>query len=719
MLYKAKTISDAQMCMRNVMKISDGDAASLPDEFALGAYIGIERLPVSDAIDIVKRWKDAHPGKPISDMTVGTLLSKIVKVNSIANGELALLFGIPDPDDRLATEEELYDRWGLNEKEINSLRINPQCWNQFLQKLNRSCDMYLLGLAFRRLVDNHIAILGRCNSDGTPCYHSTSDLVFDETYKTYILSEYIKNVYDTYDETRQFIDNLRNIHPQLSMTVYLYKQLLRKIVNDFLTYTQSLNDKKEEYENARKNAINKVNDLLIEAYRYFAHVNTGQEVVDNMSMLYGFRVQLVTPSDFYQEMPYAYEDKLPTPSMTFSQYLDYIYSNETAYADGNFIFMALCTMNDRVDDTIYNKIKAIAGKIHRGVDMEKKSSKEGLQLSPIVKNRLVQVGAQKIDVDKDLVYNYSPVKMLMYITAQEKKSYEQMECYRLNMNIPVTSTYLNYAFDVIARDRNKKPAIKYELMEELLDKYCGADSLLSMTIQMFIRMLGVSQSEKQLQDVIDKFPAEFCETSEFIGIWNKRYFDIGFKNDPDRALTKVRQCIVCNPHLVNIQIVNGYLNALYRMVTQRNPYQVKKAHRDIMLQCWLHLQLTGSINLNTLLQLPDTTPWEIQANQLSYIYFAHLCHKNIVAYIADRFNNNFYYEYNKSCLVDCLKNYASGHYNDGDDLSRIVDILTSNPLYNRDIDAIYDGANRGIGKWHHLCANLKMLLNACGVVKKS
>ena len=109
----------------------------------------------------------------------------------------------------------------------------------------------------------------------------------------------------------------------------------------------------------------------------------------------------------------------------------------------------------------------------------------------------------------------------------------------------------------------------------------------------------------------------------------------------------------------------------------------------------------------------------MQANQLSYIYFGHVSSRNIVEYIAEKFDNNFYYEYNKSCLKDSLKNYVDNQYHEGADLSKIVEIMTSSPIYKSEINEVLKGADNGTGKWRIFCSNLKILLNACCVVKKS
>ena len=160
---------------------------------------------------------------------------------------------------------------------------------------------------------------------------------------------------------------------------------------------------------------------------------------------------------------------------------------------------------------------------------------------------------------------------------------------------------------------------------------------------------------------------------------------------------------------------------MYRMVKHLPPYKVKQEHKDVLLNCWKEMDATGYINLNTLFQLSaeNNAEWKMQANQLSYIYFGHVSSRNIVEYIAEKFDDNFYYEYNKSCLKDSLKNYVDNQYHEGADLSKIVEIMTSSPLYKSEINEVLKGADNETGKWRIFCSNLKILLNACCVVKKS
>lgn len=718
LLYNAKTVSDAQMCLLNVMKVRDGDPARLKDEFALGAYLGIKDLSCSVAIDIIKRWKSLHIGKNLHERTIGALVSKLAKDSSVTIYEMALLFGIPVEKRSLPTAKELYNRWGLEAIDVNILRHNPQCWNQFFQKLNRSCRYDIMQCAFGLLIKNRIASVS-ANSAATVSYLITRDIVLDNSHKTYILSEYIKNVFTTYEDTRKFVDELRTTYPELRLTAFIFKSYLRKIV------WETIGDgRKEVDDDVRRKGADRVNAVLVEAYNYFVNAYTSSEVVEQMSNLYSFRIQLIGREvyNYNKIMSFAYEDNII--EMTFAQYLDYIYNHETAYADGNFVFIALSTMHDKVDNLIYDKIKAIAKKNHRGINMEKKSNNSTMQLSRAVKHRLIAIGEDTITIDKDLVYNYSPIKMLIYLTQNLKISYDKMECYRKNLNIPITSAYLNHAFKVIAKDKSIANDDKFALMNNLINTHCSASSLYSKSIQMCVNMLEVCHNNTQLNEVVKIFYDDFHETSEYLGVWNKKYFDINFHDNADNALDSLRLNIINNRHLVNIHIVNGYLNALYRITAHIHYTMVNPLYFEILNQCWKYLDKTGNIDLNILLQLNEDDKWEITANQLSYIYFAHIVQPNIVLYIARRFNNNFYFENKKSCLGDCLKNFADHQHKIYPVLNEIVDILIQKDesgkyMYNNELNEIFKKHFQYYGNLSKLYMKLKLGLTACGVVKKS
>lgn len=711
LLDKAKTLSDAYMCLHSVMHVRNDDPARLKDEYALGAYLAINDVSCNEAIDILKRWRKLYADKLLKDRTLGTLISKFSKDIKITTVEMAFLFGVPNENDSLCSADELYDRWGLYPKEINILRQNPHCWNQFFQQLNRRNELALMRHAFDKLMSNGIEDLVESSRKGKRvCFSTTRDLIFDDSHKTYILSEYIKNIFKTYDETRRFIDTLRDGDTPLRLTAYIFKSYLRKIVYETIgRHRRSVDD------TLRRKGIDRVNAVLIDAYKYFVNEYTSSEVIEQMSNLYSYRIQLVGDDvyNYDQVMPYAYEDRLL--EKTFAEYLDFIYNNETAYAEGNFVFMALCTMNSRVDDYIYDKIKAIAKKNHRGIDMEKKSSNENMRLSDVVLNRLINIDNDVITIDRDIVYNYSPIKMLIFIAETKHISYQMMDDYRSSINAPITSTYLNHAFKVISTDRSIYD--KYALMKTLLVAHCTGNTFLSMSIQMFVNMLKVSKTIQQLDEVITLFPDEFRNTPEFIAVWSRRYFFVNRLNNADLALQEICECIVSHPHLINIAIVNSYLSALYFITTQRNQPCVNPLYEQLLADCWLHLNATGNIDMNVLLQMPPDAPsWEIHANQLSYIYFAHICPINIVECVVHRFNGNFLYEGKKSCLSDCVKNYIQHQLYRLSDLHLVVQLLTDNSgkcIYYKELDGIrYEARNRNnwFGrKCYELCDKLNIL----------
>lgn len=629
LLGKAQTVDDAKACLK-LMGISDADPSKLKDEYALGRYLEIKYVRAEDCIDIIKRRRLRYPDAVLTPITLGIIVGKL------SFSQLKEIFE--------ANIDTLGD-YGLTPDEIMEIRKNAVCNHKLFYKAKeRPGTGQYLKERFDFLMSN---------DDLRP-------IVVDSEYNatTAILSVYLKNaeLFPTYDEIWDWWlnfyyvegDKNRLRYPNLKMTPYIYKAFLWAIQD-------MAEDRGRDW--AREN----INKLLRDAYSYFAKHYNKSKVVSNMASLYSYIIRIIAEDDIEKILPYAYESELIYT--TLPGYLKHILNRNSAYADGTFVLYVLEVMQENIHQEVFDLISMIARKNRNGITLESLDNKER-KLSGAIKWRLLNVNDGEIYVNKDLISNFSYIKMLWWLLSTGQISYfDAKNLLDKHSNIHVTQSYLNLAFSKIYKAYNKRPEA-YEEMKRLLDTYVVADSpAFFKSIQMLLPMIAASNSEEQLQDTLDMFPMEFRNAPQYLGAVLQKHiglchFTVCSNPDVRRLLDTLKGLLVSNREMVTIHHVNYYILTLMMILKGdiRSDRKLKEMVQEHMQRCWDYMYDEGYVNVSELLNLSEEN-WTILSDVQTYIYFPML-DPMLPVYIDNLFYGNYTYGKNKDCLHDCINNYS-------------------------------------------------------------
>lgn len=638
LLGKAQTVDDAKACLK-LMGISDADPSKLKDEYALGRYLEIKYVRAEDCIDIIKRRRLRYPDAVLTPITLGIIVGKL------SFSQLKEIFE--------ANIDTLGD-YGLTPDEIREIRKNAVCNHKLFYKAKeRPGTGQYLKERFDFLMSN---------DDLRP-------IVVDSEYNatTAILSVYLKNaeLFPTYDEIWDWWlnfyyvggDKNRLRYPNLKMTPYIYKALLWAIQDMAVV-------------RGRDWAREKINELLLDAYIYFAKHYSKSKVVSNMASLYSYIIRIVEEDDIEKILPYAFERELVYT--TLPGYLKHILDKNSAYADGTFVLYVLEVMQENIHQEVFDLISMIARKNRNGITLDSLDKKDR-KLSGAIKWKLLNVNDGEIYVNKDLISNFSYIKMLWWLLSAGQISYfDAKSLLEKNPDIHVTQSYLNLAFSKIYKAFNKRPEA-YDEMKRLLDTYVVADSpAFFKSIQMFLPMIAASNSEEQLQDTLDMFPMEFRNAPQYLGAVLQKHVGlchvtVCYNPDVRRLLDTLKGLLVSNREMVTIHHVNYYILTLMLILKGeiRSDRKLKEVVLDHMQRCWDYMWDGGYVNVSELLNISEEN-WTILSDVQTYIYFPML-DPMLPVHINNLFDGNYTYGKNKDCLHDCINNYSffcSDNYED-------------------------------------------------------
>ena len=214
LMVKAKTLSDASVCMR-LMGIKDANPCKLKDEFALGQYFAIKDLSDDKIIEIIKEWRKLQQNEKRS-FNITTLN---VILNKFSIDKLVDIFC--DKEACVDLEKYYGDKYGLlYEEEIVPARENAQLLTIFFDKLNsekrENRKERLTGILqqkFEFLIANG----------------ELKKLVYDPIYKDSILSVYLKNelLFPNYDSVKNFLEKIENFDTFLCRELTLFSLRLK------------------------------------------------------------------------------------------------------------------------------------------------------------------------------------------------------------------------------------------------------------------------------------------------------------------------------------------------------------------------------------------------------------------------------------------------------------------------------------------------------------
>ena len=648
LMSKAETLSDANTCLR-LMKIQDADPSKLRDETALSCYLKIRSIGASTCFDILRKWHNVDENRVLSDMALVPVFDKL----SIDD-----IFDILDPNDE---NIDYMAKYGLNKAEIDSVRMNAVFYNKLFYRANRDTNYTeRLKKLYNRLVDNV----------------ELRPVVMDYNLNAHngILSVYIKNrntdTFPDYAHIKEFIDAINDTSFRKDNNIY----------EPMIWWAKENNN------------LNLLNEILKDAYTYFANHFTRDEVVRMMAELYHYVPSFI--SNFDNEVEIAYEDKV-TVWNNFKEYVNHLMVNNIAYIDGTFIYRTFEQMKYIVHNDIYNLMAEVARLNRKGVDF---LSIERLPNPVSHKLFWIDRGNGTITIDTNILFNIPKIKMFWYAIQRHLLTVDQVETYRENNGISLTQTYINMVFRAIEQEKfNKFNDHRFEKMIAFLNKI---DSLndpstpsLHRSIQMCISLILTARTEAELDEIFTTYGFDNLRyRTEAIGarmhkLINKRYvqqlktYD---RTSETNTIEEFKADILNNPEQINITVVNAYIYALL-LIKQGNlldeTTDSAKATK-ILNNCWGDIYNQRKIDIYKLLDIfRETETWMMDVDVQSVTYFVEQCpQKRLISTIINWFNGDFCYDESgkKSCLVDAIKNYSRVYTKanqDREEVAVIVDIL--------------------------------------------
>lgn len=647
LMSKAETLSDANTCLR-LMNIQDADPSKLRDETALSCYLKIRSIGASTCFDILRKWHNVDENRILSDMALVPVFDKL----SIDD-----IFDIlEDPNGQ---NIDYMAKYGLNDAEIGSVRMNAVFYNKLFYHANRNTNYT------KRLEDLYDKLVKD---------NKLRPIVIDYNLNAHngILSVYLKNrdIFPNYDSTKKFIDAINDTSFRKDNNIY----------EPMIWWAKENKD------------LNLLNEILKDAYTYFADHFTRDEVVRMMAELYHYVPSFI--SNFDDEVEIAYEDKV-TVWKDFKEYINHLKINNIAYIDGTFIYRTFEQMECSVHNDIYNLMAEVARLNRKGVDF---LSIERLPNPVSHKLFWIDRGNGTITIDTNILFNIPKIKMFWYAIQRHLLTVDQVETYRENNGIALTQTYINMVFRAIEQEKfNKFNDHRFEKMIAFLNKI---DSLndpstpsLHRSIQMCISLILTARTEAELDEIFTTYGFDNLRyRTEAIGarmhkLINKRYVQQQKTYDRTSETDTIKEFkdeILDNPEQINITVVNAYIYALL-LIKQGNLLDVttdSSKATDILNHCWGDIYNQRKIDIYKLLDtFHETETWMMDIDVQTVTYFAKQCdRKRLISTIINWFNGDFYYDESgkKSCLADAIKNY-SRVYNktnlDMEEVDVIVDIL--------------------------------------------
>lgn len=679
---KAETLSDANVCMR-LMGINDCDPCKIRDENALIKYLQIRNIDTRRCIQIIKGRRQLYQDV-FSDAVITTILDKF---------NIKQLEDIFFQSDENVAQGYYWEHYGFLDEEIERMRENAVHLNKLFFRAN-TCGRETAKLIQRKFEEicqsNELRPLitdPECNGNNG------------------ILSVYMKNrfLFPCYEVVRDFYDKLPEEYKPRKVDHHIFSVFLWNIIDAY---------KKDKYD--RSTAIRLFNDELIRAYEEFAKQYTSDNVISMMANLYHYRPLLTNEDCFDKPEEYVYENhKL---EISYIEYLDYLTKENTAFVDGTFIFNTLTMMHKGINNEVYDKLSKLASLNHVGVKYDTifKVNKDGAGpiLSREVQQRLFKINTNSgtFNIDKNLVYNVSYIKVLWFLLYNGLISFENAETYRINNNIPITETYLNMALKSMensalkewkrAQHDNGVLQQEYNHMIDYMNEMLSEASYIHKSVQMCLSLIAIAPDEESLNQIFsdDSFIALENRT-EVIAARMKKILALRHKSaKAGLTLSEFKKMILTNCSGVNIWIINIYLNVFVKINKYELTYEDKNVVEAPFLRCWPRLRETRKIDVFELLDLDgkeqadiinqmalQEDEWLFDANVQTFSYFAQST-PDLISTMDTLFNGDFTYDDSgkKNCLKDALKNYAFTYnlyklnqkYATQNEIERIAQILS-------------------------------------------
>lgn len=652
---KAETLSDANICMR-LMGINDCDPCKIRDENALIKYLQIKYIDDRRCIQIIKGRRQFCQDA-FSEAVITTILDKF---------NIKQLVDIFFQSAENVIPGYYEEHYGFLDEEIDRMRKNAIHLNKLFFRAN-TC-----GSEMSKLVQGKFEEI--CQSD------ELRPLITDPECngKNGILSVYMKNrsLFPCYEAVREFYDKLPEEYKPQKVNHYIFSVFLWNIVDAY---------KKDKYD--RSTAIRLFNDELIRAYEEFAKLYTKEDVVSMMANLYHYRPLLTNEDCFDNPEEYVYENQ--KLQISYIEYLDCLTRENTAFVDGTFIFNTLTMMQKGINNEVYDKLATLASLNHIGVKYDTifKVNRDRAMplLSKEVQQRLFTINTDSgtFNIDKNLVYNVSYIKVLWFLLYNGLITFESAEAYRINNNIPITETYLNIALKSMENDTlkewkkshdNRVLNRGYNHMNDYMNKMLSEVPYIHKSIQMCLSLIAVAPDEELLNQIFTEDGFMGLENrTEVIAARMKKILALRHKSaKAGLTLSEFKKMILANCSSVNIWIINIYLSVYVKINKYELTYEDSNVVQAPFKRCWPRLQETSKIDVFELLNLDgkemadiinqmelQEDEWLFDANVQTFSYFAQST-PDLISTMDTLFKGDFTYDDSgkKNCLKDALKNYA-------------------------------------------------------------
>lgn len=649
LMNRATTKSDALTCIRKI-GIKDANPAKLRDERALSQYINTKGVNRNECIKIIREWHKLYSDSRLSEMALIQFIKKL---------HIKDVMDILNPADTSINYMEAY---GLSNEDINLIRNDAASYKIFIYRANEHEEYKdTVNDMFKKLMKErkHLVINPESNKNNS------------------ILSVYIKNkwLFNGYEEIKNVIDGLEAEYDIWRKDNFVYGPIAWSAMNS-------------------KN-LDLLNEILKDAYNYFAQYYTREEVEEMMAKLYHYIPRCIDGdiSKCTQSISIAYEGEIKAWD-GFKSYIQHIRKDNPKYVDSTFIYNTLSKMTGEIDEDIYEILKDFAKYNRIGIKFETAG-----YLPEMIRKRLFWVDKKNggITVDSTFIINISRIKMLWHILKERLLNVEQVENYRNTNNIGITQTYLNMVFKAIEKE-NKA----FEKMIEFLKHDDKKEHMLDRSVQMCISFVKVAPSEDKLDEIFSEHGfGELRNRTEVISARMNKILNLRYKKESCNTLEEFKNEIKNNKNEINISIINVCLHALLmiRLEDLKDMQFTPEDAKSVLDDCWQDVKTDKIIDVCKLLKLEsEDAEWKIDADAQTISYFVEQCEdKSILRKIDEWFNGDFFYddEKKKNCLADAIKNYGRLVYNSiGHDKDEVNYIVNEILLADRNRESLKDLCNR-------------------------
>jgi hypothetical protein len=278
-------------------------------------------------------------------------------------------------------------------------------------------------------------------------------------------------------------------------------------------------------------------------------------------------------------------------------------------------------MQEPIDTEVYGLLGQLAQRNHCGVKYDtifKNDSYKGKsELPQEVRDLLLSCKDGELKIDPNLVSSISPIKVLWYMVNFGAMTFDAAEDYRKRHNIPVTQTYLNFAFktkeksiiDAYEHSKYNQEGLSngYKEMVNYMNDEMKDNPSLHKSIQMCISLIKVAPNQEALDKIFDELGfGDYRHRTEAIGARMNKIIRLRYRQEYAKEIVAdFQKEIKDNRDEINTTIINTYLYALLAIDKGEIKYKESEPEKydikDTSAKCWETLNSENKIDVNELL----------------------------------------------------------------------------------------------------------------------